>query len=214
MFLKMNIIKQYDPKNNEWLRTNEWMICIIYCNIITSFRKTKCLRSALLRPQLRSERNWFKINYHYVIGCYYQFNKSSVTIGWQGIKILKKLFSKFKNSCHDSFLCNHFKSSNVHDFDSQRELIVTSIVQLFGIAFQVMIQKHNRHMSFSLYISALAVSDTVALISGTFISTSNCWIYKSEAMALILSETENNLVCTTLGSLWLAKNTHIRINCI
>ena len=31
---------------------------------------------------------------------------------------------------------------------------------------QVMIQPHNRHMSFSLYISALAVSDTAALLSG------------------------------------------------
>ena len=29
-----------------------------------------------------------------------------------------------------------------------------------------MIQKHNRHISFSLYIAALAVSDTAALISG------------------------------------------------
>ena len=31
---------------------------------------------------------------------------------------------------------------------------------------QVMIQPHNRHMSFSLYIAALAVSDTAALLSG------------------------------------------------
>ena len=30
--------------------------------------------------------------------------------------------------------------------------------------FQVMVQRHNRHMSLSVYISALAVSDTVALI--------------------------------------------------
>ena len=29
-----------------------------------------------------------------------------------------------------------------------------------------MIQPHNRHMSFSLYIAALAVSDTAALLSG------------------------------------------------
>ena len=27
-----------------------------------------------------------------------------------------------------------------------------------------MMQKHNRHMSFSLYVSALAVSDTFALL--------------------------------------------------
>ena len=30
-----------------------------------------------------------------------------------------------------------------------------------------MIQPHNRHMSFSLYISALAVTDTIALLKGT-----------------------------------------------
>ena len=29
-----------------------------------------------------------------------------------------------------------------------------------------MMQPHNRHMSFSLYISALAVSDTVVLLIG------------------------------------------------
>ena len=37
----------------------------------------------------------------------------------------------------------------------------------FFFIFQVMIQKQNSHMSFSLYISALAVSDTVSLINGT-----------------------------------------------
>ena len=31
-----------------------------------------------------------------------------------------------------------------------------------------MIQKHNRHMSFSLYISLLAVTDTMALLVGKF----------------------------------------------
>ena len=29
-------------------------------------------------------------------------------------------------------------------------------------------QKHNRHMSFSLYISALAMTDTTALLIGSF----------------------------------------------
>ena len=32
--------------------------------------------------------------------------------------------------------------------------------------FQVMIQPHNRHMSFSVYISALAVADTTVLLNG------------------------------------------------
>ena len=36
---------------------------------------------------------------------------------------------------------------------------------MLGI-FQVMTQKHNRHLSFSLYISMLAVTDTVVLIVG------------------------------------------------
>ena len=34
--------------------------------------------------------------------------------------------------------------------------------------FQVMIQRHNRHMSISYYISALAVTDTIALLIGKF----------------------------------------------
>ena len=34
--------------------------------------------------------------------------------------------------------------------------------------FQVMIQHHNRHMSISYYISALAVTDTIALLIGKF----------------------------------------------
>ena len=37
---------------------------------------------------------------------------------------------------------------------------------LFTYFFQVMIQPHNRHMSFSLYISALAVADTTVLLNG------------------------------------------------
>ena len=31
-----------------------------------------------------------------------------------------------------------------------------------------MVQPHNRHISFSLYISVLAVSDTIALITGKY----------------------------------------------
>ena len=34
--------------------------------------------------------------------------------------------------------------------------------------FKVMIQPHNRNMSFALYISALAVSDTIALLIGNY----------------------------------------------
>ena len=34
--------------------------------------------------------------------------------------------------------------------------------------FQVMVQGHNRHMSFSAYIAALAVSDTIVLLNGEY----------------------------------------------
>ena len=37
---------------------------------------------------------------------------------------------------------------------------------------QVMIQPHNRQMSFSLYICALAVSDTIVVLTGKSIHTS------------------------------------------
>ena len=35
---------------------------------------------------------------------------------------------------------------------------------------KVMMQPHNRQMSFSLYISALAVSDTMVVLTGKFLS--------------------------------------------
>ena len=38
--------------------------------------------------------------------------------------------------------------------------------------FQVMVQPHNRHMSFSIYISVLAVADTVVLLGGKWICLS------------------------------------------
>ena len=34
---------------------------------------------------------------------------------------------------------------------------------------QVMIQSHNRHMSFSLYICALAVADTIVILVGKYV---------------------------------------------
>ena len=33
-----------------------------------------------------------------------------------------------------------------------------------------MMQKHNRHMSFSLYISVLAATDTIVLLIGKIVS--------------------------------------------
>ena len=44
---------------------------------------------------------------------------------------------------------------------------------ILNILFEVMVQRHNRHMSFSLYISALAVSDTVALLIGEYRAKNN-----------------------------------------
>ena len=46
-------------------------------------------------------------------------------------------------------------------------------------SIQVMIQRHNRHLSISLYISVLAVADTIALILGesqSFTNTRTAWI--------------------------------------
>ena len=47
------------------------------------------------------------------------------------------------------------------------------IFEVSDINFQVMVQRHNRHMSFSLYISALAVTDTVVLICGEYFMAFN-----------------------------------------
>ena len=59
---------------------------------------------------------------------------------------------------------------------------------------QVMIQPHNRHMSISLYISVLAVADTIALLLGKLLAcktevsvqiitprlSTNCFIHTSD----------------------------------
>ena len=39
---------------------------------------------------------------------------------------------------------------------------------------QVMIQRHNRHISFSIYICALAVADTLVLFGGK----PRSWVFK------------------------------------
>ena len=44
------------------------------------------------------------------------------------------------------------------------DLLLKGLLVLF--CFQVMIQAHNRHMSFSYYVAALAVSDTLSLLIG------------------------------------------------
>ena len=54
---------------------------------------------------------------------------------------------------------------SVHGIFSAKEPLET-------VTFQVMIQPHNRNMSFSLYISALAVSDTIVLLVGKNIAIS------------------------------------------
>ena len=42
----------------------------------------------------------------------------------------------------------------------------SSNTRCYCFSIQVMIQRHNRRMSISLYISALAVTDTIALLIG------------------------------------------------
>ena len=51
--------------------------------------------------------------------------------------------------------------------------------------FQVMLQKHNRNMSFSMYICALAVADIVTLIYGKFLL--NCeQFYVGDEIGIII----------------------------
>ena len=47
-------------------------------------------------------------------------------------------------------------------------VLTNFIIAKYIFYHQVMIQKHNRQMSFSSYISALAVSDTVVLLGGMY----------------------------------------------
>ena len=49
------------------------------------------------------------------------------------------------------------------------EYIIHNIFISYYSSLQVMIQPHNRTMSFSLYIAALAVSDSVVLSGGLYI---------------------------------------------
>ena len=53
---------------------------------------------------------------------------------------------------------------------SEKVLTIDGIGAKTSIVFQVMIQKHNRHMSFSLYISVLAITDTITLLAGKSLS--------------------------------------------
>ena len=48
----------------------------------------------------------------------------------------------------------------------RRIIFFLNLQKIFVLFFQVMIQAHNLRMSFSLYISALAVTDTICLLIG------------------------------------------------
>ena len=57
------------------------------------------------------------------------------------------------------------------------EIVLNNNKHILNICFQVMIQRHNHHMSISYYISVLAVTDTVALLVGkkaVLIMSSRC----------------------------------------
>ena len=41
------------------------------------------------------------------------------------------------------------------------------------LVLRVMTQKHNRHMPFSLYISVLAITDTISLLIGEHFNSNN-----------------------------------------
>ena len=46
--------------------------------------------------------------------------------------------------------------------------------------FQVMVQPHNRHMSFSVYITALSLSDTICLLNSKFFYNSEYFMVLSK----------------------------------
>ena len=44
---------------------------------------------------------------------------------------------------------------------------------------QVMVQKHNRQISFSLYICVLAITDTIPLLIGRYNCILQCTVYST-----------------------------------
>ena len=65
-------------------------------------------------------------------------------------------------------------------------------LSIFNCFFQVMIQPQNRQMSFSVYTSALAVSDTTTLLNGKLdIYVTSFWI--TLLTLLVLASKNKNL---------------------
>ena len=50
-----------------------------------------------------------------------------------------------------------------------KKMLLTIIFDICLFPYQVMVQKHNRKSSFSLYIPVLAIVDTISLLIGKFV---------------------------------------------
>ena len=51
------------------------------------------------------------------------------------------------------------------------EIYVNTLIQH---DFQVMVQKHNRHSSMSVYLAVLTIPDTILLCHGRYLKISDC----------------------------------------
>ena len=71
-----------------------------------------------------------------------------------------------------TFYSWHLVYSLLHTKSSDKTGCSTCIIYNIIRILQIMMQKLNRQMSFSLYISALAVTDTLTLLIGQF---QYCW---------------------------------------
>ena len=81
--------------------------------------------------------------------------------------------TEFLSHIRHSYFCGFLKAKEMNQLVNKHTKMpseVSTWLQEKFCVLQVMIQKHNRHMSFSLYISVLAVADTVALLIGNIIN--------------------------------------------
>ena len=78
---------------------------------------------------------------------------------------LKKQKRNWKSGRYFNVCClvTHRKIHFLYGF-----IPIQKMISVF--VFQVMVQPHNRHMSFSVYISALSISDTISLLNSKFLT--------------------------------------------
>ena len=59
---------------------------------------------------------------------------------------------------------------------------MASCFSFLSLYFQVMVQPHNRHMSMSLYIAALDISDTFSLLVGKTHWSTHFWLIRKQVV--------------------------------